>query len=315
MTEPDRTEANRWGPFGRIADWPYVLLLLTVTFWGGNAVVGRAVAGHVPPVGLAFWRWTLAGLIVLLLSWSALRREWPMVLAHWRIVLTLSFLGITVFNTFLYIGLQDTQAINALLVQTATPVIILVWGGMVFGERPRARQVLGLLISLSGAAAVISRGDPAVLLSLRWNPGDLWVLAAVICYAGYTSLLRLRPSVSAPVFLTVIFLAGAAMLSPFYAWEIWVQGRVIPLDLPGLGAIAYVAVFPSILAYACFNRGVAMVGASTAGQMLYLLPLVGGLMSMAVLGETLQWTHGVGLALILLGLWLSAKRKPPVGTA
>jgi drug/metabolite transporter (DMT)-like permease len=294
----------------RVADWPYLLLFITITSWSGNAIVGRAVSGHVPPVGLAFWRWTLAGLIVLAFAWPKLRDEWPVIRRHWRIIVLLSFLGITIFNTLLYIGLQHTQAINALLMQTAMPVLIILWGVAIFGERVTARQAIGVTISLGGAATVISRGDPAVLLGLDWNVGDVWVLAAVACYAGYTALLRLRPAISASVFLAVIFLVGAAILLPVYLWEVWGQGLTMPFDLTALGAVAYVSVVPSILAYACFNRGVALVGASTAGQFLYLMPLVGGLMSVAFLGERLLWTHGVGLVLIVAGLWLAARTPP-----
>jgi drug/metabolite transporter (DMT)-like permease len=296
-------------PLRRIADWPYLLLFLTITFWSGNAIVGRAVSGHVPPVGLAFWRWTLAGLFVLVLFWPQVRAEWPVVRRHWKAVLLLSFLGIAIFNTFLYTGLQHTQAINALLMQTAMPVLIIVWVFAVYRERVRVLQLIGLLVSLAGAAAVISRGDPARLLALEWNPGDVWVLAAVACYAGYTALLRERPKLSAPTFLAVTFLSGAVMLAPVYAWEVVVQGRTIPLDWTTAGAIAYVSVFPSILAYACFNRGVAMVGAAVAGQFMYLLPLVGGLMSVVLLGEALLWAHAVGLVLIVGGLWLAARAQ------
>ena len=305
----ERPGTSRWGPVARIADWPYVLLFMTITFWSSNAIVGRAVAGHVPPVGLAFWRWTVAGLIMLAVAWPRLRTEWPVLRAHWRMVMLLSFLGITVFNTFLYIGLHHTQAINALLMQTAMPVMIILWTVLVFRERVRAGQAVGLLISLAGAATVISRGDPMVLLGLRWNVGDLWVLAAVACYAGYTALLRVRPPVSAPVFLATTFLTGAAMLLPLSVWEIVAQGRVMPWDTTAVAAIAYVALFPSILAFACFNRGVALVGATAAGQFLYLMPLVGGLMSVVFLGETLLWAHGLGLLLILSGLWLAARAQ------
>jgi len=302
-----RTGTKHGHGLARIADWPYLLLFLTITFWSSNSIVGRAVSGHVPPVGLAFWRWVVAGLIVLVIAAPRLRDEWPVVKAHWRAVLLLAFLGITTFNTFLYIGLQYTQAINSLLMQTAMPALIILWTVLVFRERTTLRQIVGMTISLAGAATVISRGDLSLLLTLDWNVGDLWVLAAVACYAGYTALLRLRPQVSAPVFLSVTFLAGAAMLSPLYLWEVVAEGRAMPLDLTTLGAVLYVAVFPSILAYACFNRGVALVGAPVAGQSLYLMPLVGGLMSVALLGEALLWAHGVGLVLILSGLWLASR--------
>ncbi|SDE38549.1 DMT family transporter [Rhodospira trueperi] len=302
--------ADRRGPLARVADWPYLLLLLTVIFWSANSIVGRAASGHVPPIGLAFWRWTAAGLIMLVFAWPRLRREWPVVLAHWRILALLGFLGVSTFNTLLYIGLQYTQAVNALLIQTAMPILIILWTFFLFGERVTARQGLGVLISMAGAAVVITRGDPSLLLALDLNVGDAWTLAAVTCYAGYTALLRLKPALSARVFLAVTFLAGTTLLLPAYLWELLAQGRVMPLDLGTVAAVGYVALFASIAAFACFNRGVALVGATVAGQFLYLMPLIGGLMAVVFLGERLLWAHGAGLVLILAGLWLAARRPP-----
>lgn len=292
----------------RLWHWPYLLLPLTILFWAGNFVVGKAVDQSVPPIALAFWRWTLAGLIVLPFALRPLGRDAATLRASWRILLLLSALGIAVFNTLIYVGLQTTTAINALLLQSLMPVLIVLWSRIIFGERVTGRQAAGIAVSLSGAVLIITGGAPGVLLAFAFTRGDLWVAAAVTSYAAYTALLRLRPAVHPLSFLTTTFLAGAAMLLPFRLLE---SGAGRPLELHGaaLLAIGYVAVFPSIVSYLCYNRGVALIGANRAGVFVHLMPLFGSLMAVAFLGETFGPVHAAGLALILGGIALAARDR------
>lgn len=297
--------ASVTGP-ARLWHWPYLLLPLTVLFWAGNFVVGKAVDHSVPPIALAFWRWALAGLIVLPFAIRPLRRDAAALRASWRILLLLATVGIAIFNTLIYVGLQTTTAINGLLLQSLMPVLIVLWSRVLFGERVTIRQALGIAVSLSGAVLIVTRGDPAVLLAFAFNRGDLWVAAAVTSYAAYTALLRLRPAVHPLSFLATTFLAGAALLLP--AWLIEsAGGRPLVLHGPALLAIAYVAVFPSIVSFLCYNRGVALIGANRAGVFVHLMPLFGTLMAVAFLGESFEPVHAAGLLLILAGIGLAAR--------
>src|SRR4051812_3819138 len=170
-------------PHRGIYDQPWLMLMLPPLFWAGNAVVGRAVAGTVPPVGLAFWRWSLAAAIALTLAWPHLRRDLPELRRRWRMVLLLTVTGITVFNTLLYVGLTTTTALNGVMIQTTMPVLIVLANFLLYGERITGLQMAAIAISLSGALILIGRGDPAALASLSFNRGDLWVAAAVVSYA------------------------------------------------------------------------------------------------------------------------------------
>lgn len=293
----------------RLYDLPHLLLILAILFWAGNFVLGRAVHTEVPPVGLAFWRWTVAFLIILGPAWKHLRRDAPELVGHWRILLVLSFSGIAVFNTFVYTGLNDTEALNAFLIQSFMPVVIVVMSFLFFRERITGRQSLGVLVSLVGVTVILTRGNLGLLATLEPNPGDLWVLAAVVFYAAYSALLRKRPEIHPLSFLAVIFAGGTVMLAPFYAAET-IGGRPVPLDTTSLATIAYVAVFPSILSYVCFNRGVELLGANKAGLFIHLMPVFGSLMSMALLGESFRAFHGLGIAFIITGILLATVSRP-----
>ncbi len=291
-----------------LADQPLFLMLLPGLFWAGNSIVARSVAGEVPPVGLAFWRWTFAAVLVLPLAWPHLRRDVPLMLRNWPIMLVLTALGISVFNTFLYLGAQTTTAINLVMLQTLMPVLVVIGTFAIFHETVTLIQGAGIILSLGGALTLISHGDPAVLAHLDFKTGDLWMLAAVASYAAYTVLLRLRPAVHGLSFAWASFAVGATLLVPFYIAET-LLGRPMPVSTHSALAIGYVSVFASILAYLAFNRIVELVGANTAGLAVHLVPVFGTILAMLLLGESLHAYHAMGIALIGTGIVLATRRR------
>lgn len=295
------------GPGGRLGQLPYLLLTLTVLFWSGNFIVGRAVHADVPPIGLAFWRWTGGLSLVFAFAWPHLKRDWPVLLRYWRVMLLFSFFGIATFNTLVYLGLQSTTAINGLLMQSTMPVMIVVISFAVFRETISWLQGLGVAVSLAGAVTIIAQGDIQTLAALTLNRGDLWIVLAVACYATYSALLRKRPGVHPLSFLAATFALGALMLLPFYIWET-ASGDPVPFERVSLLAIGYVALFPSVLAYLCFNRGVELVGANRAGLFIHLMPVFGSLMAIGLLGEAFCAYHAVGMVLVLAGIALATRR-------
>ena len=295
-------------PLAHVWHAPYVLLALAVLFWSGNFIVGRATTGIVPPVALAFWRWTIGLALILSLGATHVRRDWPTLVRHWRMLAALGALGIAAFNTLVYLGLQTTTAVNALLLQSAMPVIILAVAFLLFGERASPRQTVGVLVSIGGVIAIASRGDWRALAALTFSPGDLMVLAAVAAYALYSALLRKRPAVHPLSFLAATFAIGALMLLPLYIHEHVAIARIRPVPASWL-AIAYVAVFPGFLSYLLYNRGVELAGANAAGHFVHLMPIFGSGLAILFLGERFAGYHLAGAALIAVGLVLATVRR------
>jgi drug/metabolite transporter (DMT)-like permease len=295
-------------PAFNLYNLPYVLLVLTVLFWSGNFILGRAMRADVPPVALAFWRWTGASVIVMIFAWPHVRRDWPVLQRNWGILLLLAFLGVATFNTLVYTGLQWTIAINAFLLQSLMPVLIVLLSFLIFRERITGQQGIGILVSLTGAALIIIQGDPALLRTLEFNRGDLLVFVAVALYAGYSVMLRKRPALHPLSFLAATFVLGALMILPLYLHEHF-NVRSLTLTGPALLTLAYVMVFPSILSYLFFNRGVELVGANRAGLFMHLMPVFGSILAVIFLGERFRWYHGVGIGLIAVGIWLATRRR------
>lgn len=305
MDIENRTQSRSW--LTALADEPRLLMLLPGLFWAGNAIVARSVAGEVPPIGLAFWRWTLGAVLVLPLAGPRLSRDIPVMVRCWPTMLLLSALGISVFNTFLYISAHSTSAINIVMLQTTMPIVVVLATFLLFRETVTPRQAVGIAVSLAGTLTLIAHGDVAALAHLDLNTGDLWMLAAVVSYAVYTALLRLRPPVHGLSFVFATFAVGATLLLPFYVGESLLV-RPLPLTLHAGLAIVYVAVFASILAYLAFNRTVALLGANVAGLAVHLVPVFGTVLAVLLLGESLHLYHVVGIALIGAGVWLATRR-------
>jgi len=287
---------------------PYVLLTLTALFWSGNMVLGRGIRGDIPPLTLAFWRWMIALLCVLPLAWPHFKTQWPMLRAGWKPVLLLGLLGVGGYNTLAYIALQYTVATNAVLLNSFIPIATIALSWAFLGRHLTRLQTMGVTISLTGAITIVARGDPSTLTALAINQGDLWMLGAVLIWAIYTVGLQWRPDGVHPMLMLAAFTTvGLCALAPLYAWETLVQGRTMNVHAGSLASLLYVGIFPSFLGYIFYNRGVAEVGANKASLFIHLMPVFGTMLAVIFLGELPHGFHFAGIALILGGIWLTAR--------
>lgn len=288
----------------------YILLTFTALSWAGNAIVARGARELVPPVALAFWRWSIALVLILPFAWPHLRRDKSVILANPRILVLLGMLGIGAFNTLLYTGLQDTTALNAMLVQSAQPALILLIGAAIMGDRPSWRQFCGATVALAGVVTIIGRGDPSILWRLRLNSGDLIIGGAVIFWSLYSVMLRRRPALHPLSLFAVTLLIGILVIAPFYVWEM-LSGRRIVAQFDSWLAIGYVSIFPSLIAYLFFNRGIELIGSAATGMYMNVLPLLGAGLAILFLEEEFHLFHVAGMALIVGGvLWAGRGQAP-----
>lgn len=281
---------------------PYLILATAPLCWAGNIVLARGVIDLIPPVSLAFWRWATAFAILLPFTWKYARNDWKTALFHWKIILLLSIFGITCFNTLLYMAVHTITAINGALVQTTMPAVIIIICMILYKERVSKLQIAGVGICILGAALVVLRGDLRALVNMTFFEGDVLMIIAVVLYALYSALLRKRPDKMHPLsFLTYTFGTGVFCLSPFYVWELSVTEPFIPTPDVIL-SILYVAMFPSIVAYLCWNRGIELIGPNRAGLFINLIPVFASVLAVFWLGETLKTYHIAGMMLILSGM-------------
>ena len=291
-----------------IANQPYLLLSITALCWAGNAVVGRLAAGHIPPVTLSFLRWSFAFLIILPFAWKHLQRDWAAIRARLGTMIVLSVTGIGGFNTLQYWALEHTQALNTLLLQSAGPLVVAIWSLILLGVRLTLTQALGVVVSLIGVLVILLHGDLAALATIAFNKGDIIFTVALVIFGLYSVLSLKRPEIHGLSFVGFTFGCGAACLIPLLIWELFSR-PVMQLDTTNLLTLFYVAVFPSTVAYLCFNRGVQLIGANRAAPFFHVVPVFGSIMAIVFLGEHPQPFHIIGFALVLMGVFVASRKR------
>ena len=284
----------------------YFLMVLTALAWSGNGIVGRGLNDIIPPIGLAFWRWVVAFPIVIIIAWPHLRTDLPKVRENWLILMVLSILSITAYNTLLYYGLLTTTAINALLINTSRPAVIVLLSILFFRQGITYKQSFGFLLAFIGTIAIIIKGEISRFILLEFNEGDLWILVAMFCWALFTVLLKKRPSMHPTSFVAITIFFGALILFPFYIWET-IFIKPTPFVLETFGGVLYLAIFATIVAYLFYNRAVEIAGANKAGQVSYILPIIGSILAIFILDEKFEIYHAVGFAFILSGVYFGSK--------
>jgi drug/metabolite transporter (DMT)-like permease len=287
------------------------LLLAPPLFWAGNAVVARALVGEFPPLALSFARWALALLLILPFAIGGLREAWPRLRGQWPLLMGISALGVGCYNSLQYLALQTSTAVNATLIGASGPIMTLLVGAAFFGSPVRRLQWIGAALSMVGVLIVIARGDLMKLATLQLDRGDIIMLVATLTWSVYTWLLRTRrPNLPATPFLTLQMALGALMILPFAVLEFLWTGQAAAPTTSNLGALIYVALLPSLVAYFCWDRGVARAGAVLPMYFVNLTPVFAGLLSYFFLGEAIGLHHLLGGLLIIAGIHLASRPEP-----
>lgn len=286
---------------------PHLLLLLMVLIFSVNIIIGRAVVGEVPPFTLGLVRWSAASVLVLPFAWTALRHDAQRIRASWK---RLAICGVSmplVGAGLTYVGLTRTVAVNAGIIQTALPVFTVVMAWAVLGAKVSLKQALGMVAATIGVLAIVLRGDPATLIALEFNSGDLIMLAVNFGLAVYAvAFIGLPRGFNRLSLLIVVFVVGAAAHAPFAIAE-WARGDVIVFTTMAVLALVFVAILPSVVAIMLWNYGIQRLGPGRAGVYMYLNGVFTAVLAFVLLGEALHLYHGLGGILIIFGVWYSER--------
>jgi drug/metabolite transporter (DMT)-like permease len=279
--------------------------VLAVLFWSGNWIAGRVLSGLIPPAALTFWRWAIA---LALLAPFVGPRLWAargLLAAKWKPIVVIGLLGGGLHNVLQYWGMQHTTATNGTILNSLTPIFIILLGAVFLRNPfPRAAAV-GAAVAVTGALAIVTQLDWRTLAALRFNPGDLLVIASLVMLAGYTLALRWRPEgLDALSFLACFALVAEVPVGLLY----FLEKESMILNGTSVLGLAYTAIFPALLSYYFWSLGVAAVGSARAGVFLYLTPVFGSLMGVLLLGEQFGLHHAVGMALIIAGVTIASRK-------
>jgi drug/metabolite transporter (DMT)-like permease len=293
----------------------YAALALTAFLLACNHIIGRAVHGEVPPVGLSFWRWAVGVLVLLPFVLRHGSERWPIYRRHWPAFALLGFFMIG-STTLVLVALSMTAAINVSLINAVQPTLTVLFAWLFLQEALNARRTAGILCAVVGVAVMVSRADLAVLTGLDFLPGDFVALLAMCGFSGYAlNLHRLPRELSGIESLFAITVAGTTLLLPFYLVEsaVW---KTVPISATSIGAILALALLVSVFGNLMWNAGNRLIGPARAAIFINLIPVFGTVLAIVLLDERLYHYHLAGGALVGLGLYLAATKRhtmPPPG--
>jgi drug/metabolite transporter (DMT)-like permease len=244
----------------------YLCAIAATAIWSGNFIIARGLSDSIPPVSLAFWRWTVAVAVFLPFAVRSLLAERRRLRLHLPYLCLTAVLGVTLFNTLVYFAGHTTTATNLSLIAITFPVFILILSRVFLDEEITLVRSAGILLVAFGVVLLITRGELSRLLNITFAIGDLWMLAASFIFAVYSLLVRRKPqTMSIWAFQLSTFLIGLLFLLPFYLWETAVVPPFDPAPRTLL-SIAYVGVFASLVAFLLWNRAILLIGPLQGGD-------------------------------------------------
>ncbi|MDH5750469.1 MAG: DMT family transporter [Rhodospirillales bacterium] len=307
MTEPSPSSA---APHARATVSPataYLFITATVFFWSIGIVIGRGVHGTIPPVGLSFWRWFIAAMMLLPFVWKDVVRCAPLIKQSFG-MLSLQGALLLTSSTLLFVAVNFTTAINAALLNATQPTMtaLMVW--IVVREKMGMVQVFGIIAAMAGVLTMVSGADWRVVAGLDFNIGDLLVVLATVGYAIYAINLRKIPGqLGVPTALFVILSLGSFLILPFYVGET-IFIRAVPFDETLFMSVFVLSLFTSVFALLMWNAGNHAVGPNRAAIFLNAMPVFSSALAIVFLGEQLYFYHFIGAVLVAVGILLVVRK-------
>ena len=291
-------------------NFAYLLLILTTLFWSGNFIVGKAASIYeIPPFTLNFYRWLFAFLILLPFSIKELILHKKYILENLGFFIILGITSITIFNSIVYYALYYTQVISGVLMISTIPVWIMFIASILKIEKTNKFQIIGVILSLTGVLFIITKADIELIKNLDFNKGDLAMVVAMFSWATYSALLKKKTyKISQITLLEIIIICGLVFLTPVYLIEMFFVTSIV-ISKPFILTLTYVVLFPGILAFLFWIKGIAIIGANRAGVFLHLMPIFGAIMAMIIFNEKFMFYHILGAFFIIIGITLSNKNK------
>lgn len=279
--------------------------LLATLLWSVNMVIASGIKEHIPPIGLAFWRWAIACIVLAPFALKSSIENWKIIKKNIRYLMLTALLGITIFNTLIYFAGKTTSAVNLSLIAISIPLFIVAISRIAFKEKVSNTKLMGIAIIITGVLVLITKGSLQALLHINFSIGDLLMLVACFFFACYTILVRLKPTeLPAKVFLFSVFVIGVIFLFPFYIFE-HVYYKKVLLDTKTILITSYVGIFASLVSYYLWNEAIRLIGTSKTALIYYLIPVFSGILAYFFLDQQIIITQIVSMGIIISGLLIT----------
>ena len=291
-----------------------IYALLATALWSVNFIIARGLSSEIDAVTLAFLRWSLAFIIIFPFTVKSILKNINYIKKNILYISILSILGISLFNTLIYIAGHSTTAMNLSLISITFPIYLILISRFILKEKIEAKKIIGISFVFAGALFLISKGNLETIIRLKPAIGDLYMSAAAMIFAVYSLLLRKKPEgLDILTFQSCQISIGLLFLLPAFLFELAVK----PFPQMSAGiifSILYVGIFASLVSFILWNKAVVYIGAVKSGQIYLLLPLFGGILAFIFLGEKIEFFHFISILLITTGMLITnikIKKKQP----
>jgi drug/metabolite transporter (DMT)-like permease len=287
---------------------PFLLLFIQPVFMASNLIVARGGVEHVPPISLAFWRWTVVVLLLLPFTYSFLIKNSKIIKKEFKKLFFLGAMGCGVCGAFPFLAGETTTVTNMGIIYTSSPIFIILISTLFFNEKINLTKIIGLVSCLIGVFTIIIKGDLDLLLNLNFTIGDLWMLAAAIGWALYSIYLFYWKS-ELPIFqrFTLVAFFGAVSLLPFYVIEEIVIERTV-FNYQFFLWVLFAAISPGIIAFTLYSMAQKSLGASLTGFTLYIFTIYAAIYGFILFDEQIEIYHLFGTILVFIGVYLAKKK-------
>ena len=281
----------------------YLMATGTVLGWAIGIVIGRGIYEVTPPIGVTFWRWFIAALCLLPWVIPQWKKEGYLVFKLWKPICAMGLFMIG-SSTLSMISVNFTTATNVSLVNAGQPLTTALIAWIIFKDKLTFIQTLGIIAGGGGIVVMVSKADLAILQALEFNPGDLFMLIAILGYGSYANTLRTIPQeLGLTVMMFVVTMAGCLEILPFYIYET-VTYMPMPYDFLTVFWVAVLAIVTSLIPVYLWNAAISVVGVNRSAIFVNLIPVFGAGLAIIFLGETLRLYHVLGAAFICMGILL-----------
>ncbi len=288
-----------------------LFLVLANLFWAGNYVYGKYVVTEISPLQVTFIRWLIAFCFLVSMAQFIERPKWSEAFKSWRVLLAMGILGVIGYNMLLYSALQYTSPLNASLVNALNPAVIVVFSVLLLKERLSKLNLVGFAISLIGVLLILTQGQLMRLFEIKYNVGDLIMVAAILVWTFYSVIGR-RITHIPPITATAISVALGLLIMVPFAWYYW--NPLVGLSTSTIWGILYMGLFPTVGSFLLWNMAVRDIGPSRSGIFLNLITVFTAIFSI-VLGEQITMVQVIGGVSVFIGVYLTSmppKVKMPV---
>lgn len=283
----------------------YIKLLLMAVFWGGTFIAGKVAAQRVGPFSAAFLRFAIASVF---LGLTALRLEGrlPTLRRHQLLpVFLLGMTGVFAYNVFFFKGLKLIEAGRAAIIIANNPICIALFSALLFRERLSPLRLAGILISISGALVVISRGDWHMIGSGAVGPGELFILGCVASWVAFSLIGKVLLTELSPLASVLYAALSGALCLAVLAWQEGILTDWPTYTLADWVSLFYLGFFGTVLGFVWYYQGIQRIGPTKAGVFINFVPISAILFSFFILHEPLTLSLLFGTVLVLSGVYLT----------